>query len=131
MRAARSRETRRALIRAALQLWSQGDFEEAYEASTAADIARAAGVSKGTFYFHFASKEDILLEMTSATVQAMIDQAEAGMRRGVPLHSLTERVMASMAQRVVRAPKAAALRAGTLGFRARAGEVTLAGCCPS
>jgi AcrR family transcriptional regulator len=124
---ARSRETRQALIRAAVRLWSQGDFDAAYEASTAADIARAAGVSKGTFYFHFASKEDILLAMTSATVQAMIDQIEAGMRRGVPLHSLTEQVMASMAGRVVRAPKAAAVRAGALGFRARAGEVTLAG----
>jgi hypothetical protein len=32
-----------------------------------------------------------------------------------------------MARRVVRAPRAVALRAGALGFRARAGEVTLAG----
>jgi len=124
---ARSRETRRALIRAALRLWSDGDFDEAYEASTAADIARAAGVSKGTFWFHFASKEAVLLEMSSATVQAMIDQVEAGMRRGDPLPSLSEQVMTSMAQRVARAPKAAALRAGALGFTARAGEVALTG----
>jgi AcrR family transcriptional regulator len=123
----RSRETRRALIRGALRLWGDGDFDAAYEASTAADIARAAGVSKGTFYFHFASKEDILLEMSSATAQAMIDQIEAGARRGVPLHPLTEQVMASMARRVARAPRAAALRAGSLGFSARAGAVTLTG----
>lgn len=124
---ARSRETRRALIRAALRLWGDGDFDEAYEASTGADIARAAGVSKGTFYFHFASKEEILLEMSSATAQAMIDQVEAGIRRDIPLRSLSEEVMASMAQRVVRAPKAAAVRAGSLGFSARAGVVTLEG----
>ena len=124
---ARSRETRRALIRAALRLWGDGDFDEAYEASTGADIARAAGVSKGTFYFHFANKEEILLEMSSATAQAMIDQVEAGIRRDVPLRSLSEEVMASMAQRVVRAPKAAAVRAGSLGFSSRAGAVTLAG----
>jgi AcrR family transcriptional regulator len=123
----RSRETRRALIRAALRLWGEGDFDAAYEASNAADIAREAGVSKGTFYFHFASKEDILLEMTSATAQAMIDQIEAGTRRGVPVHQLAEQVMASMARRVARAPRAAALRAGSLGFSARAGEVTLTG----
>jgi len=123
----RSRETRRALIRAALRLWGEGDFDAAYEASTAADIARAAGVSKGTFYFHFAGKEDILLEMTSATAQAMIDQIEAGMRQGVPLHPLTEQVMASMARRIARAPRAAAVRAGSLGFSARAGAVTLTG----
>ncbi len=123
----RSRETRRAIIRAALRLWGEGDFDAAYEASTAADIARAAGVSRGTFYFHFASKEDILLEMSSATAQAMIDQIEAGARQGVPLHPLTEQVMASMARRVARAPRAAALRTGSLGFSARAGAVTLTG----
>jgi hypothetical protein len=65
--------------------------------------------------------------MSSATAHAMIDQIEVGMRRGIPLHSLTGQVMASMARRVVRAPKAAALRAGALSFRARAGEVTLGG----
>ncbi|WP_216892469.1 TetR/AcrR family transcriptional regulator [Nocardia alni] len=122
---ARSRETRRALIRAAVQLWSEGDFDEAYEVSTAADIARAAGVSKGTFYFHFAGKEDVLLEMSAATAEAMMDQVATGIRRGVPLHSLIEQTTASMARRIVRAPRAAALRAGALGFRARAGEVTL------
>jgi hypothetical protein len=35
--------------------------------------------------------------------------------------------MTSMARRVVRAPKAAALRAGALGFASRAGEVSLTG----
>jgi AcrR family transcriptional regulator len=124
---ARSRETRRALIRAALRLWGDGDFDEAYEASTGADIARAAGVSKGTFYFHFAGKEEILLEMASATAQAMIDQVEAGRRRDVPLRPLSEEVMASLARRVARGPKAAAVRTGSLGFSARAGAVTLAG----
>jgi AcrR family transcriptional regulator len=37
-------------MRAALGLWSQGNFDEAYEATTATDIARAAGVSRETFY---------------------------------------------------------------------------------
>jgi AcrR family transcriptional regulator len=120
----RSRETRLALTRAALRLWSEGDFDEAYEASTAADIAHAAGVSKGSFYFHFANKEAILLEMSSATIQAMIDQVEAGAGRGAPLRSLSEQVMASMARRVVRAPKAAALRTGALGFAGRADQGT-------
>ena len=115
----RSRETRLALVGAALGLWSNGDFDEAYEASTAADIARAAGVSKGTFYFHFANKEALLLEMSSGTIQAMIDQVEAGTGQGVPLRSLSEQMMALMARRVVRTPKAAALRAGALGFTAR------------
>ncbi|ONH24097.1 TetR family transcriptional regulator [Pseudofrankia asymbiotica] len=115
----RSRETRLALTRAALRLWSEGDFDAAYEASTVADIAQAAGVTRGTFYFHFANKEAILIELGSATIQAMIDQVEAGAAQGVPLRSLSEQVMASMARRVVRTPRAAALRAGSLGFAAR------------
>ena len=40
---------------------------------------------------------------------------------------LAGQVMASMARRVARAPRAAALRAGSLGFSARAGAVTLTG----
>lgn len=123
----RSQETRRALIRAALRLWGDGDFEDAYATSTGADIARAAGVSKGTFYFHFTGKEDILREMSSATVQQVIDQIEVGTRRGVPLRALSEQALAAMARRIARAPRAAALLAGTLGFTARAGEVTLTG----
>jgi len=123
----RSRETRRALIRGALKLWGEADFDAAYEASTAADIARAAGVSKGTFYFHFAGKEDLLLEMSSGTSQAMIDQIEAGVRDAVPLRPLTEQVMTAAARRVARAPRAAALRVSALGFSARAGGATLNG----
>jgi AcrR family transcriptional regulator len=121
---ARSRETRRALVRAALELWGERDFDEAYETSTAADIAHAAGVSKGTFYFHFASKQDLLLEMSSATVQAMIDDVDKGVRQGIPLQSLTLQVMNSMARRVSRAPKAAALRAVVLAFGSQLGHPT-------
>ncbi|HEX4291712.1 MAG TPA: helix-turn-helix domain-containing protein, partial [Trebonia sp.] len=118
----RSRETRVALTRAALRLWSEGDFDAAYEASTAADIASAAGVSKGSFYFHFANKEAILLEMSSATIQTMIDQVESGAAQGVPLSSLADQVMGAMASRVVRAPRGAAVRAGALGFAVPASE---------
>ncbi|MQY28989.1 helix-turn-helix domain-containing protein [Nocardia aurantia] len=123
----RSRETRQALVRAALRLWAEGDFDQAYEASSAADIARAAGVSKGTFYFHFAGKEDILREMAGATAHAMLDRIEAGIREGVPLHTLTEQVMAATADRIARGPRAAAVKAGLLGYESRSGDVTLAG----
>jgi AcrR family transcriptional regulator len=114
----RSRETRQALTRAALRLWSEGDFDQAYAASTAADIARAAGVSKGTFYFHFANKEAILLEMATSTTRALIDQVETGIAKEVPLFDLSSRMMASMARRVARTPKTLALQVGALGLSA-------------
>jgi AcrR family transcriptional regulator len=107
----RSRDTRRKLIRAALELWSGPDFEGAFEATTAEDIARAAGVSKGTFYFHFAHKEDILLEMSWLTAEIAIEEADAAMQEGMRTLDLVEQLMTSLARRVSRVPRPAVLRA--------------------
>jgi AcrR family transcriptional regulator len=108
---ARSRNTRRELIRVALAMWNERGFEDAFETTTAEEIARAAGVSKGTFYFHFAHKEDILLEMQWATAEIMIEEAQAAMERGDRTFELVEELMSSVARRVSRAPRAAVLRA--------------------
>ena len=106
----RSRDTRRNLIHAALAMWDGDDFEESFEATTVADIVRAAGVSKGTFYFHFSGKQEILLEVAWGTSRRMIEEAEAGIRRGTPMFELVDQLMRSMARRVSRAPKALAYR---------------------
>jgi AcrR family transcriptional regulator len=106
----RSRDTRRRLINAALQMWTENDFEEAFEATTVADIAAAAGVSKGTFYFHFANKQEILLELAWGTTQKMIEDANAGIRRGTPMFDLVDQLMKAMARRVSRTPKALVYR---------------------
>lgn len=107
---ARSRNTRRRLIRAALELWNERGFENAFEETTAEEIARTAGVSKGTFYFHFAHKEDILLEMQWATAEIMIGEAEVAMQRGDRGLDIVDQLMAALARRVSRAPRAAVLR---------------------
>ncbi|MET3292536.1 UNVERIFIED_CONTAM: AcrR family transcriptional regulator [Brevibacillus sp. OAP136] len=44
------------LIDAALDLFSRGDFQRI----TVAEITQQAGVSKGTFFTHFSSKEEVL-----------------------------------------------------------------------
>ncbi len=106
----RSRDTRRKLIRTALEIWNERGFETAFETTTAEEIARAAGVSKGTFYFHFAHKEDILLEMPWATAEIMIDETELAMGWGEGTPDLVEQLMTSLARRVSRAPRAALLR---------------------
>ena len=107
---ARSRNTRRTLIRTALELWNERGFESSFEEITAEEIARAAGVSKGTFYFHFARKDDLLLEMPWATAEIMIAEAQAAMERGERTSDLIEQLMTSLAQRVSRAPRGALLR---------------------
>ena len=47
-------ETKREILRAAEQLFCQ----KGYEAASMQEIVRAAGVSKGGIYHHFASKEE-------------------------------------------------------------------------
>jgi AcrR family transcriptional regulator len=113
----RSQDTRRKLIRAALGLWNERGFEEAFESTTAEEIARAAGVSKGTFYFHFAHKEDVLFEMSWATAELMVQEAAAAMADGVAPLELADRLMSSLARRVARAPRAAVLRVTTHASR--------------
>ena len=49
-------ETKREILRAAEQLFCQ----KGYEAASMQEIVRAAGVSKGGIYHHFASKEEIM-----------------------------------------------------------------------
>ncbi len=106
----RSRNTRRQLIRSALELWSDEGFDEAFEATSAEDIAKAAGVSRGTFYFHFAHKDDILLEMPWATAELMVEEASDLMERQVDTDRLVAELLTSLAGRVGRAPRAAVLR---------------------
>lgn len=59
-RQARSREKRAELLRSAEALFT----ERGYPATTADDIALAAGVSVGTFYNYFRNKRQILLALT-------------------------------------------------------------------
>lgn len=72
LRQERSRTTREALAKAAEHLWRTKGFDE----TTVADICAAAGVAKGTFYFHFATKEDLLVELSFETVEAATDELQ-------------------------------------------------------
>ena len=108
---ARSRNTRHQLVRTALAMWDERGFERGVEDTTVEEIARAAGVTKGTFYFHFAHKEDILLEIGWSAAEAMDKEAEAAMQRQRPAAAIIDALLASLARRVSRAPRAAVIRA--------------------
>jgi AcrR family transcriptional regulator len=71
----RSRDTRRRLVRAAMGLWTARGFETGIEDTTIDEIVQAAGVTKGTFYFHFAHKEEILLELGFQTADTLAQEA--------------------------------------------------------
>jgi AcrR family transcriptional regulator len=55
-------QTRGKLVEAALRIFATSG----YEGTTVDDLAAAAGYSKGAYYFHFSSKEEILLELLDA-----------------------------------------------------------------
>ena len=59
MEESRGDETRRAILRAARRLFG----ERGYAQTTLDEISEAAGFTKGAFYWHFDSKEDLLVEV--------------------------------------------------------------------
>jgi AcrR family transcriptional regulator len=72
LRQLRAHRTRRALIAAAARVFA----ERGYDHATVDDIARAAGVSKGAYYFHFDSKEETLLALVDDWVRRRTTQID-------------------------------------------------------
>ncbi len=58
-------QTRAKLIEAALRVFA----EQGYDHATVEEISLAAGYSKGAYYFHFDSKEEMLLELLSLWIE--------------------------------------------------------------
>jgi AcrR family transcriptional regulator len=81
-------ERRRAVLTAALKLFA----ERGYGAVTMDDIAHAAGLTKGGVYFHFPSKEAVLLAALQHQLEQFADQlrsrlmAEPDPRRRLDLY---------------------------------------------
>ena len=68
-------ETRQHIVDVADRLF----YERGYEATSFADIARDVGLSRGNFYYHFKTKDEILgavIRRRMATTRAMLDTWE-------------------------------------------------------
>jgi AcrR family transcriptional regulator len=98
-------------VSAALELWTDRGFERGVEDTTVTEIAQAAGVTKSTFYFHFAHKEDILLELGWGTASAVDADVRHAIARGLPPAQILKLALATIARRVERVPPAAVRRA--------------------
>lgn len=69
-------DTRQRIYDAAMEIFRRDGFESA----RVDDVARAAGVSHGTFYFHFATKDEVLIQCLRASetrVVAALDEVPA------------------------------------------------------
>jgi AcrR family transcriptional regulator len=86
----RSEETRSRILEAALGCFA----ERGYDATSVAEICQRAGVSKGAFYHHFASKQALFVALLDQWLAALDGQL-AGLRSpAVPaLQSLQAMVM--------------------------------------
>jgi AcrR family transcriptional regulator len=98
--------TRERLLKAARGVIEEGG----YGAATVAAIAERAGVAAGTLYRHFASKEELFVEVFRAQcdreVVAMKAAAE-GMPAGASEVDRLESVLATFASRALRRPRLA------------------------
>jgi AcrR family transcriptional regulator len=97
----RSRRTRAAIVDAAERLWGEHGVDQV----TVADVCREAGVSKGLFYFYFATKEDLLVGLLlddAEEVAAVLDRAAED---GGPIDEVLEKGLTVMARRAQRHPR--------------------------
>jgi AcrR family transcriptional regulator len=78
----RGEETRSNILAAAVE----GFAEHGYDGTGVAEICRLAGVSKGAFYHHFSSKQDLFLELLELWLVVVDEQLEEVRREkaGVP-----------------------------------------------
>lgn len=74
-----SERTKRRLVEAAIKLFA----DHSYENATVGDISAAAGVTKGGFYHHYTSKEDLLLNIQERAVERVIEESEEVLARNL------------------------------------------------
>lgn len=86
----RSRErTRQRLLDAALQIFARNGFERA----TVDHIVREAGFSKGAFYVHFESKEDLFWEMLRERIEARKETLQNAIEPGISVAENQRRLL--------------------------------------
>jgi AcrR family transcriptional regulator len=98
-------------VRAALDLWAERGFEGGVEQTTVEEIVQAAGVTKGTFYFHFARKEEILLEMGWDTADVVNEEVRRCLTWDRSLEDSVRRTLTALSHHVRAASPAAVGRA--------------------
>jgi len=92
VKTSRGEKTRRRIVGHATLLM----YEKGYAKTTIDDVIAAAGVTKGSFYFHFASKE----ELGYAVIENASEHILASLRRTLDRPDLThyERIEAMLAE---------------------------------
>ncbi len=88
-RKARSAGRREAILAAALEEFSARGFE----ATRLDDVAKRAGVAKGTIYLYFRDKESLFQELIRAMLTPLVGTIEAMGAADLPVAALAERIV--------------------------------------
>lgn len=112
-------ETHRRLYEAALLVFRR----DGVAACRIDDIVRAAGVSRGSFYFHFPTKDDVLIELMRDTERTII-AALSALSEDAPL----DHVLATLTRALVdiwEADPSLLPEVGAVGMRAAANALSI------
>jgi AcrR family transcriptional regulator len=86
MRAARSAKRRASILAAALEEFSARGFQ----ATRLDDVARRAGIAKGTIYLYFRDKETLFQELVRDMLSPLVGTIEAMGAADLPLRALAD-----------------------------------------
>ena len=85
-RAGRRTERREAILAAALEEFSARGFA----ATRLDDVARRAGVAKGTIYLYFRDKESLFQELVRTMLSPLVGAIEAAPKADIPVRAVAE-----------------------------------------
>lgn len=97
----RSRKTYKALLRAARSLW----WKRGFDAVSVGEICEKAGVAKGSFYFYFPKKDDLLVELGLSTLDPVLEHTLARLAGGEDPHDVLRETIAEVAAVAETIPK--------------------------
>jgi AcrR family transcriptional regulator len=106
----RSRATRKAIVSAALRLWTERGFDEGFQTTTVDEIAERAGISRASVYYYFPKKEDILREIAWTTAEQIYELSLRSLMTGRSIEPVFDDIMQQLGEMVARSPKAAVRR---------------------
>jgi AcrR family transcriptional regulator len=95
--------TRQQILSAAAELFAV----RGYENTTLEDVTEKANVSKGTLYYNFESKEDLVVAMRREALAGTVEQAFASMNEGKEPLSVLERLLMERASFTEKNPELA------------------------
>jgi AcrR family transcriptional regulator len=98
-----TRERQRAETRERIFEAAVAEFRRAGMAAASIDrIAKMAGVVRGSFYFHFPTKEHVLLELRARSEQAIVERLAAlragSASLGEALHAVVDAILAAQTE---------------------------------